>query len=88
MARSRPWPMRSPPSEKWAPDFSIRPRSTPRSTASPSRSTPTPYRMSNSASRKGGATLFFTTLTRVRLPTTDSPSFTAPVRRMSSRTEA
>jgi hypothetical protein len=35
-----------------------------------------------------GATLFFTTLTRVSLPTTSSPSFTAPVRRMSRRTEA
>ena len=33
--------------------------------------------MSNSASRKGGATLFFTTFTRVRLPTTSSPSLMA-----------
>lgn len=32
--------------------------------------------------------LVFTTLTRVSLPTTLSPSFTAPMRRMSRRTEA
>ncbi len=36
--------------------------------SSPVREMPVPYRMSNSASRKGGATLFFTTLTRVRDP--------------------
>ena len=38
---------------------------------------------SNSASRNGGATLFLTTLTRVRPPTTASPSLMAPMRRMS-----
>ena len=37
----------------------------PRSMISPSREMPLPYMISNSASRKGGATLFFTTLTRV-----------------------
>ena len=42
----------------------------------------------NSASRKGGATLFLTTRTRVRLPTTASPSLTWPMRRTSSLTEA
>ena len=35
---------------------------------------PSPYITSNSASRNGGATLFFTTFTRVRPPTTASPS--------------
>ena len=47
---------------------------------------PMPQRMSNSASLKGGAHLFFTTFTRVRLPTTVSPSVTLPMRRTSSRT--
>ena len=45
--------------------------STARSSRSPSREMPSPYMTSNSASRNGGATLFFTTLTRVRPPTTD-----------------
>ena len=36
---------------------------------------PSPYRMSKSASRNGGAILFLTTLTRVSLPTTSSPFF-------------
>ena len=40
--------------------------------------------MSNSASRNGDATLFFTTFTLVRLPTTASPSLMAAMRRMSS----
>ena len=43
--------------------------------------------MSNSAWRNGGATLFFTTFTRVRLPTTSTPSLMDSMRRMSSRTE-
>ena len=34
---------------------------------SPSREIPWPYMISNSASRNGGATLFFTTLTRVKV---------------------
>jgi hypothetical protein len=38
--------------------------------------------------RNGGATLFFTTFTRVWLPTTSSLSLIAPMRRMSRRTEA
>ena len=37
---------------------------------------------------RSGAILFFTTLTRVRPPTTLSPSLSAPIRRMSMRTEA
>ena len=48
---------------------------------------PLPYMMSNSAWRKGGAHLFFTTFTRVRLPTTSTPSLMDSMRRMSSRTE-
>ena len=40
--------------------------------------------MSNSALRKGGATLFFTTFTRTWLPITSSPSFSWLARRMSS----
>ena len=46
---------------------------------------PVPYRMSNSACLKGGATLFLTTLTRVRLPTGSVPSFNVSIRRTSSR---
>ena len=59
----------------------------PRSISSPAREMPRPYMMSNSTSRKGGASLFFTTLTRVWLPTTSSLSLMAPMRRMSSRTD-
>ena len=52
--------------------------------------------MSNSTSRNGGAILFFTTFTRVRLPTTigsflslaAAASLMAPMRRMSSRMDA
>src|SRR2546428_501272 len=59
-----------------------------RSTRWPSFEMPEPYMMSNSTSLNGGATLFLTTLTRVRLPTTTSPFLIAPMRRMSSRCEA
>ena len=38
-----------------------------------------PWVISSSHSRKGGATLFFTTFTRVLLPTTCSPFLTVPV---------
>ena len=38
--------------------------------------------------RKGGAILFLTTVTCVRLPTTSSPSLIWPMRRMSRRTDA
>ncbi len=57
------------------------------SSRDPSRLMPLPYMMSNSANLKGELTLFFTTLTRVRLPTTSTPSLMASMRRMSSRTE-
>ena len=43
---------------------------------------------SNSACRNGGATLFFTTFTRTRLPVISSRSLTGPIRRTSSRTDA
>ena len=49
---------------------------------------PSPYITSNSATRNGGATLFFTTFTRTRLPTDSVPDLIVSTRRMSSRTEA
>src|ERR1700722_3795983 len=64
------------------------PALTPRSRISPILETPSPYMMSNSTCLNGGASLFFTTLTRVVLPTTSSRSLIAPMRRMSRRTEA
>ena len=42
--------------------------------------------MSNSACLNGGATLFFTTLTRTRLPIASTPSERS-MRRMSRRTD-
>ncbi len=71
-----------------APDFSSTPWLTPSSSTSPSREMPLPYRMSNSALRNGGATLFLTILTRVSEPITSSPFLIEPMRRMSIRTEA
>ena len=68
--------------------FSTMPALTPRSRISPILEMPSPYMMSNSTCLNGGASLFFTTLTRVWLPTTSSRSLIAPMRRMSSRTEA
>ncbi len=47
------------------PDFSTMPAFTPRSMISPNFDTPSPYMISNSTCLNGGATLFFTTLTRV-----------------------
>ena len=44
--------------------------------------------MSNSAMRKGGATLFLTTLTRVRLPMASAPCLMVSILRTSRRTEA
>src|SRR5262249_51084936 len=44
-----------------------------RSRSSPGRDTPWPYSTSNSACRRGGASLFLTTRTRIRFPTTSSP---------------
>ena len=68
-ARSHaPCPRRSDPKANQEPLLSTMLASTPMSRISPSRETPVPYRMSKQASRKGGATLFFTTLTRARIP--------------------
>ncbi len=44
--------------------------------------------MSNSACLNGGATLFLTTLTRVRLPIASTPSLSVSIRLTSSLTEA
>ena len=80
--------MRVSPMENQEPDFCTSSSFTPRSSSSPKWEIPSPYMMSNSASRKGGATLFFTTLARVRLPTISEPFFSASIRRTSMRTEA
>ena len=74
------------PREYHAPDLTSTPSSSPRSTSSPSLEMPDPKVMSNSASKNGGAILFFTTFTRVRLPTTLSPALIWAVRRISMRT--
>ena len=58
------------------------------SSTEPSLEMPSPYSTSNSADLNGGAILFLTTLTRVRLPTASSPLFSVCTRRMSRRTEA
>ena len=55
---------------------------------SPSLETPSPKRISNKASLNGGATLFFTTLTLVSLPTMSSPFLIEPTLRISKRTDA
>ena len=49
---------------------------------------PWPNMMSNSASRKGGATLFLTTFTRTWLPTISLPFLRVSTFRTSMRTEA
>jgi hypothetical protein len=87
-AFSRPWPMRWLSQENQAPDFSTTPAFTPRSISSPTLLMPSPYMMSNSTCRNGGAILFFTTFTRVWLPVVVSRSLMAPMRRISMRTEA
>ena len=70
-----------------APAFLMISCSTPTSMSEPSLEMPLPYMMSNSHWRNGGATLFFTTLTRVREPTTSVPSFRFSILRTSSRTD-
>ena len=79
--------MRSSPMENQEPLFWMMFSFTARSTSSPYLEMPSPYMMSNSASRKGGATLFFTTLARVRLPMISVPALMASMRRTSMRTE-
>ena len=78
--------MRVSPIEYHEPLFCTRPSLTPRSMSSPMSEMPSPYMMSNSASRNGGAILFFTTLARVRLPMISLPFFSASMRRTSMRT--
>ena len=70
-----------------APDFFTMSSPTARSSTEPSRLMPWEYMMSNSAVRNGGAVLFFTTLTRVRLPTTSAPFLMDSIRRISRRIE-
>ena len=53
----------------------------------PSLEMPVPYIMSNSACLNGGATLFFTTFTRTRLPIISLFFLSVSTRRMSKRTE-
>ena len=74
--------------ENQEPDFCTMSSFTARSTSSPSLEMPSPYMISNSASRKGGATLFFTILAFVRLPISSVPFLMASTRRTSMRTEA
>ena len=88
LAASRPCPRRSSPILNQEPLFCTRSSFTARSSRSPSLLMPSPYMISNSASRNGGATLFFTTLARVRLPMTSPPDFNVSIRRTSMRTEA
>src|SRR6267143_2586835 len=88
LAISRPCPIRSLPYEYQAPDFSMIPASAAISTSSDSWLIPSSDMISNSAWRNGGATLFFTTFTRTWLPMTTSRSFTGPMRRISTRTDA
>jgi hypothetical protein len=71
-----------------APVLSTTPIATPTSSRPPSFETPSPYITSNSATRNGGATLFFTTLTRTRFPTDSVPLLIVSTRRISSRTLA
>ena len=64
--------------------------STPRSMRSLSRLMPAwgeVKRISNSAVRKGAATLFFTTFARTRLPITSDWCLSVSIRRRSMRTE-
>ena len=58
-----------------------------KSTTSPSLLMPSPYIISNSTTLNGGATLFFTTLTRVWLPIISSLSLIAPILLISNLTD-
>jgi hypothetical protein len=64
------------------------PSSVPMSTMLPMRLMPSLNMMSNSATRNGGATLFLTTFTRTRFPTTSVPCLMDSMRRISMRTDA
>ena len=65
----------------------MRPSFCPKSIISPSTLIPFPYKIWNSAFVNGGETLFFTTFTLVSFPMTSSPSFTAPILRISNLTD-
>ena len=65
LAFSLPCPILLPLKLYHDPDFSTKPPATPKSIISPSFDMPSPYKISNSVILKGGATLFFTTLTLV-----------------------
>jgi len=76
------------PYEKKAPRLDTISNLVARSSTSPAFEMPSLNMMSNSAVRKGGATLFLTILTRVRLPMTSSPTLMDWMRRTSMRMEA
>src|SRR5690349_8650698 len=67
--RSRPCASLTPLYEYQVPFLSMMPCDSAASTSSAVRCTPRPYRISKCASRNGGASLFFTTLTRVSCAT-------------------
>ena len=79
--------MRSSPTENQLPLLLISSSVTAISSSSPKREMPSPYMISNTASRKGGAHLFLMTFTRVRLPTISVPLLMASILRTSRRTE-
>lgn len=60
--------------------------SLPKSNCSPSREIPCPNSISKVHCLNGGASLFLATLTLTAFPTTSSPFFIEPVRRISSLT--
>src|SRR5690606_473995 len=87
-AFSLPCPRRVSPKAYQLPDFCTTSMSAATCTRSPRRSMPRPNKISTSASRKGGATLFLVTFTRTRDPTRSAPTLTSPLRRTSRRTLA
>ena len=78
---------RSPSYVNQEPDLSTIWYSTAMSSTEPSLEMPVPYMMSNSADLNGGATLFLTTLTLTRLPTTSPLTLMLSTRLMSRRTD-
>ena len=85
---SRPWPSWSPSYVNHEPDFLTTLHCNAMSRTDPSLEMPSPYSTSNSADLNGGAILFLTTLTLVRLPTASSPFLMVWMRRISRRTDA
>ena len=74
--------------ENQEPDFLMMSRLVARSRISPTFDMPSPKRISNSVLRNGGATLFFTTLALVMLPSTSSPFLMGLTLRTSIRIDA